>query len=105
MHALLFRKWKNRVKGRDWYDFEWYVKKGIPLNLTHFLLRAKDSKDYEGDLLKPTEFKQMLIHRIETVSVDQIKEDILPFIKDSNALNIWSTQYFKDLVDKVKFIT
>jgi hypothetical protein len=28
MHALLFRKWKTRVKGRDWYDLEWYIKKG-----------------------------------------------------------------------------
>jgi hypothetical protein len=25
MHALMFRKWRNRVKGRDWYDFEWYI--------------------------------------------------------------------------------
>ena len=25
MHALVYRAWKNRVKGRDWYDFEWYV--------------------------------------------------------------------------------
>jgi len=39
MHALLFRKWKNRVKGRDWYDLEWYTRKGVPLNLDHFLER------------------------------------------------------------------
>ena len=41
MHALLFRKWKNRVKGRDWYDLEWYVKHGIPLDVRHFLARAR----------------------------------------------------------------
>ena len=36
MHALLFRKWVNRVKGRDWYDLEWYIKKnGVELNLEH----------------------------------------------------------------------
>jgi hypothetical protein len=29
LHALLFRKWKNRVKGRDWYDMEWYIRKNI----------------------------------------------------------------------------
>ncbi|MCL9823601.1 nucleotidyl transferase AbiEii/AbiGii toxin family protein [Helicobacter colisuis] len=34
MHALLFRNWKTRVKGRDWFDFEWYVKNNIPLNLS-----------------------------------------------------------------------
>lgn len=34
MHALLFRNWITRVKGRDWFDFEWYVKNNIPLNLS-----------------------------------------------------------------------
>lgn len=33
MHALVYRAWKNRVKGRDWYDFEWYVRHNIPLDL------------------------------------------------------------------------
>jgi len=33
MHALLFRKWKNRVKGKDWYDMEWYIRNGVELNL------------------------------------------------------------------------
>ena len=41
MHALLFRKGKENVKGRDWYDFEWYIKKGIAININHFLERAK----------------------------------------------------------------
>jgi hypothetical protein len=36
LHALLFRKWKSRVKGRDWYDMEWYIRKGVPLNMDHF---------------------------------------------------------------------
>ena len=34
MYALLFRNWITRVKGRDWFDFEWYVKNNIPLNLS-----------------------------------------------------------------------
>ncbi len=29
MHALVFRVWKNRIKGRDWYDFEWYVQRAF----------------------------------------------------------------------------
>ena len=35
LHALLFRNWKTRVKGRDWYDFEWYAKRGVNVNLEH----------------------------------------------------------------------
>ena len=40
MHALVYRAWKNRVKGRDWYDFEWYVRHNIPLDFTHLHERA-----------------------------------------------------------------
>ncbi|MBT1688122.1 nucleotidyl transferase AbiEii/AbiGii toxin family protein [Dawidia soli] len=36
MHALLFRKWKNNVKGCDWYDLEWYIKNKTPLHPGHF---------------------------------------------------------------------
>lgn len=44
--ALLFRKWKSSVKGRDWNDMEWYIFKGVPLNLHHFLQRAKETNDW-----------------------------------------------------------
>ncbi|MCB4234561.1 nucleotidyl transferase AbiEii/AbiGii toxin family protein [Kaistella anthropi] len=47
MHALLFRKWGNNVKGRDWYDMEWYIRRGTSLNLEHFLFRAKDNGDWQ----------------------------------------------------------
>lgn len=40
MHALVYRVWKNRVKGRDWYDFEWYVRHNIPLDFTHLAERC-----------------------------------------------------------------
>ena len=33
MHAVLFRQWQQRVKGRDWFDLEWFVRQGIPLHL------------------------------------------------------------------------
>ena len=60
MHALLFRKWINRVKGRDWYDLEWYIKKGIPLDLNHFANRAKDTGDWKEDELKEKDVMHML---------------------------------------------
>src|SRR5258708_10829412 len=43
MHALLFRKWKNNVKGRDWDNLEWYIKKRVSSHLWHFLLRSQAS--------------------------------------------------------------
>ena len=104
MHALLFRKWKNRVKGRDWFDFEWYVKNGISLSLSHFEQRAIDS----GAIIKPTisrdEVIALLLVKIDSLDFKRVKEDIVRFIpRDSNAMEIWSPQYFKDLVGMMKW--
>lgn len=103
MHALLFRKWKNRVKGRDWYDLEWYIKKGTPLHLEHLAIRAQDSGDWQKPTMTAEEVHDLLRHRIETVSFDNIKEDIVRFIKDDRVLDIWSSTYFKDLAEKIRF--
>lgn len=103
MHALLFRKWKNRVKGRDWYDLEWYVKKGIPLDVNHFLTRAKDTTDWQEDSISPEQILELLSDKIKSVSFSLIKDDVIRFIKNDEALQIWSAQYFKDLIEKIKF--
>ena len=103
MHALLFRKWINRVKGRDWYDLEWYIKKGIPLDLNHFANRAKDTGDWKEDELKEKDVIHMLKEKFSTVSFENVKKDVSPFIKDDKVLEIWSEQYFKDLLDSMKF--
>ncbi|MEZ2441793.1 putative nucleotidyltransferase component of viral defense system [Chitinophaga sp. W3I9] len=102
MHALLFRKWGTRVKGRDWYDLEWYIKKGIVLDLHHFLLRAQDTGDWMEDTITQDQLIELLKTKIDAVSFDRIREDIVRFIPDASALDIWSPQYFKDLVDKLK---
>ncbi|MCB0649819.1 MAG: nucleotidyl transferase AbiEii/AbiGii toxin family protein [Saprospiraceae bacterium] len=103
MHALLFRKWKNRVKGRDWYDLEWYIRKGIPLDVNHFLARAKDTKDWQEDSISNEQIIELLDTKIKSVSFSSIKEDVVRFIKNDEGLNIWSPEYFKDLVEKIKF--
>jgi len=103
MHALLFRNWKSRVKGRDWYDLEWYVKKGVPLSLQHFLLRAKDTGNWKGDTITGEQVLQLLKEKIGSVSFDSIREDIVRFIPDDSVLAIWSPQYFMELVSKMKF--
>jgi len=103
MHALLFRKWKNRVKGRDWYDLEWYVKKGISLDVNHFLIRAKDTNDWQEDNISNEQILELLDMKIKSVSFSNIKEDVVRFIKNDDILSIWSPEYFKNLIEKIKF--
>lgn len=97
LHALLFRKWKENVKGRDWYDFEWYVKKGVAMNLKHFVERAHDSGDLDEEKLTEQQFRKLLTNRINSVDMEKVKDDAIRFIPDGSKLDIWSKKYFNDL--------
>jgi len=100
MHALLFRKWKMRVKGRDWYDLEWYVRNGVSLGLEHFNARKLqsegDSPEFSEDVLR-----EALRERIDTLDVNQVREEVEPFVRDTKALEIWSRDYFLELANKL----
>ena len=98
MGRKLFRKWGKNVKGRDWYDMEWYIRRGTSLNLEHFLLRAKDSGDWQKETMTEEEFLKLLNDRIETVNLETAKNDAKRFISDPKTLDIWTKNYFKDLI-------
>lgn len=91
MHALVYRAWKNRVKGRDWYDFEWYVRHNVPLDFTHLCERALQFNQEELD--KET-FLQKLNERLVTADINQVKADVFPFVRNPKELDIWSNDYF-----------
>ena len=100
MHALVYRGWKNRVKGRDWYDFEWYVRHNVSLDFTHL---AERCKQFNNENITPELFKEKLIERLSTADIKQVKEDVLPFVRNPKELDIWSNDYFVQLADMMKF--
>ena len=102
MHALLFRNWKTRVKGRDWYDFEWHVKNGFELNLEHLTMRARESGSISSDQIFTKELLvEMLQEKIKMLDINSAKLDIRRFVADDKVLDIWSQDYFLQLVDKI----
>jgi hypothetical protein len=104
MHAVLCRKWKTRVKGRDWYDFQWYVKRSTSLNLEHLQERMYESGDLDKDtILDEKLFKDLMYKRIEDLDVDGAIKEVSPFIKDKSGFEFWSKDYFKLLTDKMIF--
>lgn len=103
LHALLFRKWKNRVKGRDWYDMEWYIRKSVPLNIPHFLLRARETKDWNEETINKEQVLELLKEKINSVSFESVKDDVRKFIRNDEQLKIWNADYFNDLIQKMKF--
>ena len=99
MHALVFRAWKNRIKGRDWYDFEWYVRNGIPLDWNHLHERILQ---FNGQEMTLDEFRSALRGRLGRADISRVKEDVLPFLNNPGELNIWSNDYFLQLADMMK---
>ena len=104
MHAVLCRKWASRVKGRDWYDFEWYVKRNTPLNLIHLQERMLESCDLDKNInLDEKLFKEFMYKRIDELDINGAIKEVSPFIKDKSGFEFWSKEYFKLLTDSIVF--
>ena len=100
MHALVYRGWKNRVKGRDWYDFEWYVRHNVPLDFAHLAERVRQ---FNNEEIGQAEFLAQLKDRLVSANINQVKSDVLPFVRNPKELDIWSNDYFVQLADMMKF--
>ena len=100
MHALLFRQWNKRVKGRDWYDFEWYVRTAVPLNFAHLQARVKE---FNGLDISREQFQAMLKERLSQTDIRQVKADVLPFVQNPHELDIWSNNYFLQLAGMIHY--
>jgi len=94
VHALLCRKWKERVKGRDFFDYLWYLSNSIPLNLTHLEARMRQSGHWGDVPLRENNLRDLLEERFSTVDYALAQEDALPFIRDSRAVDLWSAEFF-----------
>ena len=103
MHALLCRGWGKRVKGRDWYDFVWYVGRGTELDLRHLEVRMRQSGHYESDEpLSEERFQQIIEEKISNLDVDKAKADVVRFLTDASSVEVWSRDLFRAVADKVK---
>ena len=100
MHALVYRGWKNRVKGRDWYDFEWYVRHNVPLDFAHLAERVRQ---FNNEEIGQEAFMAQLKDRLASANINQVKNDVLSFVRNPKELDIWSNDYFVQLADMVKF--
>ena len=100
IHALVYRGWKNRVKGRDWYDFEWYVRHNVPLDFAHL---AERIRQFNNEEIGQAAFMAQLKDRLASTNINQVKNDVLPFVRNPKELDIWSNDYFVQLADMMKF--
>ena len=102
LHAILCRKWKTRVKGRDWYDLVWYVAQHPQVRLAHLESRMRQSGDYTGDVELTPEILQALLRRaVDGLDVEKARREVAPFIKDQRALDVWSREFFAEVITRI----
>lgn len=109
MHAVLCRSWKNRVKGRDWFDMAWYIGRRTPLHLGHLKERMVQSGHWEERVpFNDKIFYDLLSEKIATLDIEQAKGDVLPFLKDRRDREVvektWSQQFFQSMAPMFSFL-
>ncbi len=103
LHAVLCRAWKNRIKGRDLYDYVFYLAKGAAVNLAHLKARLVDSGFIGEDFqLDRDSLIGLLNERFASIDYEQAKQDVLPFIMDKSKLNLWSGAFFTDITKNLQ---
>ena len=102
IHALLCRPY---LKGRDWYDFNWYVKQNIRPNLP--LLQAaliqygpwKGQKiEIDADWLNHT-----LLEKVAAIDWSEATQDVERFLNtaEKESLKLWSSRFFNKKVERL----
>lgn len=105
LHAVLCRNWRNRVKGRDLYDFVWYITNRTKVNLFHLQKRLEQTGHWgKKESLTVQDLRNMLIERFDSIDYEQAKLDVRSFIKTEEKLQLWEAEFFKALSGQVEAI-
>ncbi len=102
MHALLCREY---VKGRDWYDLIWYCASRTKLNHKHLSAALDQTGPWSGRHITTSDewVKENLKKRIEMLDWQKAKDDVEPFIHESDlmTLNYFNAEFFSRLIEKL----
>ena len=101
--AVISRHWKNRIKGRDLFDFEWYINNKTPVNTTYLINNLRrdellNKESTEDDIL------EVLRDRFESIDYGSALSDIRTYVDVNDIPQNWSPDHFIDLSNKIVFI-
>lgn len=103
MHAVLFRRWKKRVKGRDWYDLVWFAANHPTLRLAHLEQRMRQSGDWTAeDPLDEAAFRELPAQAVARLDVGRAVRDVEPFVRRPEDLEVWSRDFFLDVARRIQ---
>lgn len=103
IHAILCRGWKSRTKGRDLYDYVFFLANDTKVNIELIKNKLIESEYIESDSSFDINIlKELLINKFNEIDYIEAKEDVIPFIKNVDSLNIWSKEFFVSITDKLQ---
>lgn len=101
-HALLCRDY---VKGRDWYDFIWYVAKNTKINFELLQNALNQINPWQKTFIQitPEWFLNALSTKINSVDWNAAKQDVAKFLKpkETETLSLWSVDFFQSRLEKL----
>lgn len=103
IHAVLCRNWAHRIKGRDLYDYIWYLSQNTPVNLFHLQKRLEQSNRWNPSrCLTLSDTKHMLEQRFAQLDFESAKQDVIPFLSNQSELDIWSINFFQMITQNLR---
>jgi len=104
-HALLCRKY---TKGRDWYDFNWYIARAILPNFQFLTNAINQTGPWAGQNIQVSSqwYLDALEEKIISMDWQAAISDVEPFLKarDKKNLGLWSSEFFLDRLAKLRKI-
>ena len=102
IHAVLCRNWARRIKGRDLYDYVWYLSQDTPVNLFHLQKRLEQSDRWDSSKqLALQDTKNMLKERFSQLDFEAAKKDVIPFLSDASELDLWNAGFFQAITENL----
>lgn len=101
-HALFCREYG---KGRDWYDFIWYVSRKIPVNYTLLSNALNQVGPWAGLNVRADKdwYCAEMKRKIVSVDWEEIKAELARFLKPEavGTLQVWNQEFFLDRLTKL----
>ena len=104
IHAILCRDYKYHVKGRDCYDYLFYIGKGSGFNLSYLEGKLKNTggKIANDEALTLERVRELLQAKFESVDYESAKEDVSNFITNKESLGLWKKELFLATLSELK---
>ena len=102
LHALLCRP---HIKGRDWFDLLWYIRKGTLPNLGLLQNALQQVGPFAGGVVEVNAewLQRALLEKIQSLDWEEAVRDVEPFLSamERRSLAVWGEPLFRERVQQL----